>query len=228
MTIAGIYLFVKKTRFFLELWLFFLIFAAVSLNITFNCIMRKGLWLTALTVFVCGFVMSALMSCGNDSEDSSVEYEVSVVGVLPKAVAPYLVLEVTYNDEQGNTKTFTVDGSNASETLPQYISQTVSLLSLGRVNSDNCVFRQVSFRAPEGRKVGCRYKVVRNQQEVTAAPTDAYSAPFAFVIARQVGTDALVMPQSFSISTVTSSMVEAFSRYLQLWDGKEGECTIQI
>ena len=183
----------------------------------------------ALAVCVCGFVSLTLTSCGDDKEEEAASvYEVSIIAVLPKVVAPYASLEVTYNDEQGNTKTFTVNAGDQSDAMPQYVTQTLDLMTLGMVDYNTCIVRRVSFNMPAGRKAGCRYKTVLNGKQATEASEGVYFKPFARVLARLAGSEGLVVPSSVSFSTVTGGNADVFNLRLQNWASQEGECTIQL
>lgn len=189
--------------------------------------MKKGLvWmLTALMIMGC-FLVSA---CGDD-DDAPAEgnaYEVCIIGLLPKAVAPYATFEMNYNDEQGTEQKVVLKASDTSDVLPAEIRREAQLLTMGMVDVDKCIVRYIKYAVPEGHKVYCRYKTLLNGVEIQA-PTDSYFQPFALVVCKQKGTESLILPRGFSVGSSTGTSKQVFQSLLEKWDGRENMSEIHI
>ncbi|MBQ8712816.1 MAG: hypothetical protein IJ551_08395 [Prevotella sp.] len=189
--------------------------------------MRKDLLWMVLAVVLGAFTLSALTACGGEDDDEATrEYEVNIVGVLPQAVAPYAMLELTYNDAQGNQQRVVLKAGDTSQPLPAYVSKTSMLMTLGSVDFSKCVVCHRKFSMTGGGKVTCKYRIVGSGVPVKAAPAEAYCEPFAFVMTRQVGTESLVLPQNMGGNTYTGSNQAVFKSQLERWNGKEAESTV--
>ncbi len=193
--------------------------------------MRKTI-LCTLGILVCWMSLTAFTSCGDNDDEISTGTpgEACIVAMLPKMLAPYLSLEVTYNDAQGNTKTFTVRDGESSDDLLSYSKQALQQLSLFSgvtINESKCIVRTVKFALPVEKKVLCKYRVVSTGKEPTAAPTDPkVFIPFAVPTGKRPNGDALVIGGSLVVNSATLSTLESFKRFIERSNGKEHESYI--
>lgn len=193
-------------------------------------IKRSLLWIVGVLV-TCSFAMTALAACGNDDDEvTNGVGEVSVVAILPSAIAPYANLVVTYYNVKGEAKTFTVRDGETSDDLPAYSKSalaTLELLSGFTIDNGKSIIRTVKFAAPADTKVICKYHVELNGSSVTSFPAKAYS-PFAVATGRRSNGEALMIQGSTTISQSVIPSAEAFSSWLNKIKDKEHESYIVV
>ena len=196
----------------------------VNITLTIMSGNRLQAWAVALLSLLLALVVTA---CG-DEEKAAAEYEVNIVGVLPQMVAPFVQLELTYNNAQGQTVTVVVKDGDKSDAVPSYVSQQAMLMTLGFVDFSKCTVRHIRFMASEDSKVVCRYKTVVNGKSVTSVSEGSCHQPFAFVMAREQASGSLVLPSTINATSSQVSSADQLERLLSRWAATEGESSIQL
>ncbi|MBR6867452.1 MAG: hypothetical protein IKN02_04395 [Prevotella sp.] len=194
--------------------------------------MMKTKILCLLGILISWTTLTAFAACGDNDDEvtAGAPGEACIVAMLPTTLAPYLSLEVTYYDAQGNAKSFTVKDGETSDDLLSYSKQALqqlSLFSAVTINDGKCIVRTVKFALPANKKIVCKYRLVRTDKEPTAVPTDnKVFAPFAVPTGKRPNGDALPIGGTLVVNSTTLSTLESFQKLLELYNGREHESYI--